>query len=89
MDTTTLDKANSLNGKIKELTEALNCFEWPWFEGDSIVSTNPRLIIEFDDEEGGRTNIKLSMVLNEILIDVLKSEIKKERDITVNEFNQL
>jgi len=84
MDTAKLRKANDLDKKIREFTEALNCFEWP-----DKVSTNPRLIIEFDDDEGGRSSIKLPMELSNNLIDWLKTEITKNRQNVVNEFNEL
>lgn len=91
MDTTTLQKANVLNQRIKDFEAALNCFEWqPYCDeqrADERISTNPRLIVEFDGD--GREQIKLPMGLNEILVDFLKSEIKKGLETAVQEFNAL
>lgn len=89
MDTTTLEKANKLNTRIREFSEALNCFEWHGENNEPTgVSTNPRLLIEFDDCDG-REQIMLPMNLNTVLIDLLKAEIKREMQITVKEFNTL
>jgi hypothetical protein len=91
MDITTLEKANNLNKKIKEFSEALNCFEWqpyPDEERSEVrISTNPQLIIEYDGD--GREQVYIPMTLNEVLINFLKSEIKKQLDINVKEFNSL
>lgn len=88
MDQEVLKKANSLNQKIKELTEALNCFEYQPYCDDSRadirVSTNPRLIIEYDGD-GGREQIKLPMNLSDTLVDLLKGIIKKELDVVTME----
>jgi len=89
MDTTKLKKANDLDRKIKELNEALNCFEWPVDEGQPKVSTNPRLIIDFDSCEGGREQIKLPMELSNQLSTWIKGEIARELKFTVMEFNEL
>lgn len=84
MDIQTLDKANSLNKKIKQLDEALNCFEWS--PGGSIppISTNPRIIIEFDND--GREQIKLPLVLSDVLVAILKKEILSARASALSEF---
>lgn len=87
MDITTLEKANALNKKIKEFTEALNCFEWKPDEKTEPISTNPRLIIEFDYD--GREQQPLPMNLSDELVKFLKAEIIKGRDIAVAEFNAL
>ena len=89
MDITTLEKANELNKKIKEFTEALNCFEWthPTDESQKF-STKPRLIIDFDGIDG-REQIALPMNLSDTLVSFLKAEIIKGRDVAVAEFNAL
>ena len=91
MDTTTLQKANILNQQIKDFTEALNCFEYqPYSDHERFeekVSTNPRLIIEYDND--GREQIELPMELNEILVDFLKSAIKEGLETAIQEFNAL
>ena len=89
MDITTLEKANDLNRRIKEFTEALNCFEWTHPEDETIkYSTNPRLIIDFEGGDG-REQIKLPMNLSNNLVEFLKEEIIKGRDSAVVEFNAL
>lgn len=92
MDITTLEKANSLNLKIRELNSALNCFEWQRSDnqGNKIgdpISLRPLLIIEYDGD--GREQIKLPMNLSNTMVDFLKSEIIKGRDAAVAEFNAL
>lgn len=87
MDITTLEKANQLNRKIKEFTEALNCFEWQVDEGQPKISTNPRLIVEFDGD--GREQLMIPMALNKTLVDFLKNEIIEGRNTAVSEFNDL
>jgi hypothetical protein len=86
MDITTLTKANQLNQKIKEFSEALNCFEWDKEYGGG--TTNPRLIIEFDGCDGRETQ-PLPMTLSNALVSFLKEEIIKGRDAAVSEFNNL
>ena len=88
MDTTTLEKANKLNTQIKDFSEALNCFEHQMDGSTSIISLNPRLIIEFDDCDD-RQQVALPMTLSKTLTDFLKAEIKKELKKSVNEFNAL
>jgi hypothetical protein len=84
MDIETLEKANSLNQKIKQLDEALNCFEW--IQGESIppISRNPRIIIEFDND--GREQIKLPFLLSNFLVTILKKEILSARESALSEF---
>ena len=86
MDVTTLQKANELNQKIKKLTEALHCFEWP---DTKEVSRNPLIIIEYDDYEGYREKQLLPFGLSQELIQVLKTEIKANIYKAVQEFNEL
>lgn len=86
MDITTLEKANELNRKINEFQQALNCFQWEDEYGGG--TTNPRLIIEFDDCDG-RETLPLPMNLSDALVSFLKAEIIKGRDAAVAEFNAL
>jgi len=88
MDTTTLGKANKLNREIQEFYEALNCFEYQSEGLTTGISTNPRLIIEFDGGDD-REHLTLPMNLSETLTDYLKSEIKKGLKKAVDEFNAL
>jgi len=91
MDATTLKKANELDKLIWELHEALNCFDWynPEVPEVNPVSINPRLIIEFDDDEGGRSQVKIPINLSDILIKQIKEAIKTKMGKTVEEFNSL
>jgi hypothetical protein len=84
MDIQTLKKANDLNQKIKELNEALNCFEWSPEESIAPISTNPRILIEFDGD--GREQIKLPLVLSDVLVAILKKEIVTARESALSEF---
>lgn len=86
MDIKTLEKAYELNRKIKEFTEALNCFQWSDEYGGG--STNPRLIIEFDGGDG-REEQPLPINLSDELTSFLKAEIIKGRDAAVAEFDAL
>jgi hypothetical protein len=87
MDVTTLEKANALNRKIREFSEALNCFEWIPEENADPISLNPRLIIEYDND--GREQMPVPMNLSNALVAYLKEEIIKGRDAAVEEFNLL
>lgn len=85
-----LKKGNDLNKKIGEFQEALNCFEWTSeIKGVKPTSTNPRIIVEFDDEDGGRSQLKLPMSLSDVLVDLLKQEIKKGLESAKLEFESL
>jgi len=86
MDITTLEKANELIKKIKELQQALNCFEWDQEYGGG--TTNPRLIIEFDGGDGRETQ-PLRINLNDATLSFLRAGIIKDRDAAVDEFNEL
>ena len=70
----TLAKANDLHRKIIEFRGALACFEEEW-EGE-VIDKTPQLIIDFDDLDGGRDQIKIPMTLNAALIEFLKEEIR-------------
>ena len=83
----TLEKAKELDNKIRDFSQALNCFEWKPLGDGPAVSLNPRLIIEFDGD--GREQIKLPMNLSNNLIDYLKEEIKKGKETAIDEFKQL
>jgi len=87
MDKLKLDQANKLNQKIREFSEALNCFEWKHSEDSEPISLNPRLIIEFDGD--GREQIVLPMNLNNEMIAFLKSAIKQGLEEATNEFDAL
>jgi len=86
MEIETLEKANGLNKKRKEFEQALNCFQWEEEYGGG--STNPSLIIEFDGADG-REQLALPMNLSDVLIEFLKAEIIKGRDLAISEFKEL
>jgi hypothetical protein len=86
MDISTLQKANELNKKIKDLETAFDCFEWDKQYGGG--SKNPRIVIEFDDCDG-RSKHLLPMTLNENFISVLKAEIANELTKSKMMFNSL
>jgi len=89
MEIEKLKKGNELSQKINELNDALNCFEWWEFDEDAPkVSTNPRLIIEFDGADG-REQAKVPMNLSEFLTDLLKNTIKSELEKAQSEFDKL
>lgn len=90
MDLETLKKANRLDRKINILHGALTCFEWSFTEDDTIekVSTNPSIIIEFDDVDG-RSQVALPYKLSENLIGLLKQEILTQITIAEKEFKAL
>jgi hypothetical protein len=80
MEKETLKKANELDRKIREINEALNCFEWQPYPDEVAlakepISTNPILMVEFDGGDG-REEVKLPIILGNRLIDILKSELK-------------
>ena len=86
MDIEKLNKANELNRRIREFTEALNCFEWE--NGGQTFSTNPRLIIQFHGGDG-REELPIPMELSDVLVGILKAEIKSQRSVCKMEFDKL
>lgn len=87
MDIATLEKANRLNRKIEEFKQVLGCFEWPQEYGGG--TRNPRLILEFDDNDDFRDTKPLPMELSKELLSNLKKEIIEGRDAAIAEFNFL
>lgn len=67
----TLDLANDLNRRIKILEQAKNCFSWETDNGIEFP-THPKLIIEFDGNDG-REQLAIPSELNDVIItDLLK-----------------
>lgn len=99
MDKTILDRANTLAQKIEEHKQALNCFEvdlsaiYGSGESPQWESTEPQIIIEYtehdDVEFPYRNQIKLPMVLNEFLTNLLKSQIQENLEKLEKEFEEL
>ncbi len=83
----TLNKAKALEQKIKEFKQALTCFEVEW--NGEVISATPKLIIDFDDFDGGRDQVMIPMQLNKSLIDFLKEEIKNGLHQAETEFQNL
>lgn len=89
-----MQKANALYQKIRELQEALSCFEYQPYpdspdkeKREKVVSTNPELIVEYDGD--GREKVKLPLRLNESLIETLKLELMRELEKTIQAFDDL
>lgn len=86
MDNKTLKRANEVARMIREHESALCCFEWePEYGGGS---RNPQLIIEFDDEDG-REQQKITMVLSDFLVDMIKQAIRANLSALKSEFESL
>ncbi|MEI7829346.1 MAG: hypothetical protein WCI31_06235 [Prolixibacteraceae bacterium] len=92
MDPIIFEKANTLNNKLKEFNEVLNCFGWKpdvkKNRADIRLSLNPQLIIEYDGADG-RELSKIPIRLNSVFVDLIKAEIEKEVEQLVKEFNAL
>lgn len=92
MDYQKLQKANSIKKQIDEHQEALNCFEWPGIPDHGLkepLTRHPQLIIEVDDCDDCREQIKLPMVLSNELIGFLKSVIIENKRKLESEFESL
>lgn len=90
MNKDAFQEAVKVNQKIEQLNQALACFEWRWSDDPNAegVSTNPQLIIEFDDDDS-RSQIKLPFILNDLLINILKDEIKQQLQNEFMKFESL
>ena len=89
MDITTLEKANELNKKIKNLSEVIYCLsELHPEHHNQKMRRNPRLIIEHDGPDE-REQIPLSMELNGAFISFVKKKLIETREAAVKEFNEL
>lgn len=90
-----LQKGKELEKKIKNLTEAYECFEWkpysdyPGYENTRPVSTNPRIIIEYDDGDDGRTTTHLPMELSDSFVAQIKLQISAELEALNKELDEL
>ncbi len=89
MDVTTLEKGLELNKKINQCTAVLDCFEWKDEAGNpSGVSTNPRIIIEYDGGDD-REDLEVPFELNVAIIKTIKYWTLNHRELAVVEFNSL
>lgn len=86
MDDKTLQRANEVARMTREHESALRCFEWDSEYGAG--SRNPQLIIEFDDEDG-REQQKIPMVLSDFLVDMIKQAIRANLSVLKSEFESL
>lgn len=91
MNIETLEKANTLQRKIRDYECASGCFKEEHPEDEKIVaSREPRLAIEHIDEEWDeRTITVLPDVLTKDFIDVIKSHIKSKIIELKKEFEML
>lgn len=106
MDKKILEEANRLNKLIEEHKEALRCFVYDKNEcinyyreanGEEVLppefeSTNPKLIIEFDEYDEGepaRKKLPIPMVLSDYLIEAIKMSIKDNLKRLQTEFEAL
>lgn len=90
MELNKLKKGNELHKLMEELEGAMNCFEWYNPETPELeASRNPRLIVEYDDEEGGRSQTKIPMNLSDTLVTHIKSAIKTKMAETAEQFKNL
>lgn len=94
MDIEKLKKANELHSKINQLKSALNCFERQITDerGKKLgepISLNPKLIIEFDDDDNGREQRAIPMKLSDVLTGMIKQQIKNNIETTQAEFDSL
>lgn len=92
MDKETLAKANELNKKICELNRALECFECTYPVSDNetkTFSTNPIILIEYDNNDDGRSVQKIPAKLNKDMVGILKSFISVELECCKKEFEKL
>ena len=86
MTITTLQKANELDKKIRQLKSSLECFEHHKEHGGG--STNPTIVIEYDGGDG-REHMALPINVNIALIGVLKAEILSSLETALDEFSSL
>ena len=92
-----LNKANDLKRKIEQLQAITFCFYYPEYDNegnetgklDFDHSRNPKIIIEFDDYEGGREELKLPLVPSEKFVKTIFDESAKELQKTIQEFESL
>ncbi|PIF33012.1 hypothetical protein CLU81_3582 [Flavobacterium sp. 9] len=88
-----LRKANDVKSKLDDFKKALECFEYVPNEEESKerkpISLNPNLIIEFDDWDDGREQIKLPMVLSDYLISLIKTTINEQIIVLSKEFEAI
>jgi hypothetical protein len=85
----TLETANLINKKIKELDVVISCLQQVDQEIETIIDYNPSLIIECDDWDGGREQIRVPMVLSDQLIILIQKEVVSEKNRLLEEFNNL
>lgn len=99
-----LKKGNELLKQIREHESALVCFEYDENEeanyyreecrklAPNMISTNPKLIIEYDkyDEDiPYREMLSLPMVLSGFLVNIIKEQIKENLNKLQKEFDDL
>lgn len=81
-----------LSQKLKEIDEAMNCFEWPADPEFGLLeplNRHPQLVIESDNEDEMRVQYKLPMVLSNEIISFIKRELSEEKTRITQQFLQL
>lgn len=89
MEKSTLKKAKELEHHMNMLEQSMQSFEWKPDWSEEPISLNPAIIIEYDDEEGGRATMPIPMSLSRELVDMLKAEIKAKLEAVKEEFKKL
>jgi len=89
MNNQTLQTANKINKDLNEFERALECFETTIGDSEEKHSTSPKLIIDFDDFDDGRTQIALPMNLSDHMIGILKQNIIENIERMKKEFEEL
>lgn len=89
----TFETAKVLNKKIQDLEFAQDAFEWNYHDDgtkeNTKISRNPKLIIECDDEDGGRELIVIPGELSKSLMNQIKNHIADQLKETEVEFEKL
>lgn len=86
MDVTTLEKANELNQKIKELSEFLKQYEE---EFDKVYTREPRLLIEFYGDDSEKKTYPVPKYLSDLHLKFIKKQAVLHLQSAVIEFNDL
>lgn len=89
MDKQTFFQAQGLQYRLDQLNEVRNSFEWIDDNGVSHGSRKPKIIIEYDDEDGGRSQVKAPFDLTPEMIEVLSVWVEKEEAECSSEFASL
>ena len=87
-----LNQAKEIERKLDEFKSANQCFwhnDYSLKSDGSRYSTNPKIIIEFDDEDDSRRKIKLPLILSDKFIEFMQNVIDEKIDELEKEFDSL